>query len=258
MSPIHGPILRAGVGALLLLAVGAPAPRGGPGSADRPARLAPSGPGSLAAQQDDLARLRRVFSPDEVERIDAVIRAANADGVPRPPLIGKAIEGAAKGMSADVVREAVVVYADELRVAVDLLGPGAEPRGLEKTADALRHGVDGAFVASLAERHPREFPAMLQVVEDLLHEGVSLSEAQGVVREASGRGLSGSEVLSLPAAVRRLIRGGSSPAAAVSTVRRNLRTGRPFGPPGSVPDIDGDEPPFRIEPRTIPPHPPVP
>lgn len=241
---------RASLLALGLLVIGAPAPRGGSAPADGWVPLGSPGAAGLAAQQDDLARLRRVFSAREVSRIDAVIREAETDGVPRPLLIGKAIEGAAKGMSAEIVRQAVVVYADELRIAVELLGPGAEPRGLEKTADALRHGVDGSFIASLAARDPRELPAMLQVIEDLLHEGVSLSEAQAVVREASGSGLSGAEALSLPAAVRRLIRSGSSPTDAVSSVRRSLRSGRPTGPP---PGLGSRPSPFPRDPGRTPP-----
>lgn len=242
-------VARAALLSLAFVAVGVPSPRGGAGG---PWSFAAPVARSLAAQQDDLARLRRVFSSSEVSSIDAVIRTAEADGVPRALLIRRAIEGAAKGMKADVVREAVVVYAAELRAAVDLLGRGAEPHALEKTADALRHGVDAGFVASLAARNPRELPAMLQVIEDLLHEGVSLSEAQAVVRDASGRGLSGAEVLSLPAAVRRLIRSGSSPADAVSSVRRSLQGGRPPGPPRSLPDPGTRRRPFPPEPGRFP------
>ncbi len=176
-------------------------------------------------------RLRPVLSAQQMQRMEAVLESAARDGIPRSLLVDKAVEGVAKGMNAEVVMGAVAQLARELRVAVRLLGPGVDAYGLEKAADALRHGVSGAVVGALAEEHPRDFPVMLQVLEDLLHEGVALAEAEAVVREASTRGYGGDQVLTLPAAVRRLIRDGNSPTQAASSVRRTLRLGRPIPPP---------------------------
>ena len=204
------------------------------------------GPVFLAAQEGGLDRLQRTFSAEEVQRIDAVVENAAKDGIPRSLLVAKAVEGAAKGMTAQVVLGAVSQLAVELRVARRLLGPDVGAYGLEKAADALRHGVSGGVVGALAEEHPRDFPVMLQVIEDLLHEGVALGEAESVVREAASLGYRGDRVLTLPGSVRRLIRGGASPAQAASSLRQTMRTGRPIiPPPGLSSQTTPPPPPFR-------------
>jgi hypothetical protein len=204
-------------------------------------------PAISSAQEDDLTRLRPTLSVQQMQRLQAVLRQAASAGIPRSLLVDKAVEGVAKGMSAEVVLGAVSQLATELRVAVRLLGPGVDAYGLEKAADALRHGVSPDLVGALADEHPREFPVMLQALEDLLHEGVALAEAQAVVREASTRGYRGDQVLTLPAAVRRLIRDGASPAQAASSVRQNLRLGRPIVPPspGLTRELTPRSPPLR-------------
>jgi hypothetical protein len=204
------------------------------------------GPASLVSQEGGVDRLRGTFSVEEVERIEAVIENAEGDGIPRSLLVAKAVEGAAKGMTPQVVLGAVSQLAAELRVARRLLGPDVDAYGLEKAADALRHGVSGGVVGTLAEEHPRDFPVMLQVIEDLLHEGVALGEAEAVVREAASRGYGGDHVLTLPGTVRRMIRGGASPAQAASSLRQNLRAGRPIiPPPGLGSQMNTRRPPLR-------------
>jgi hypothetical protein len=204
------------------------------------------GPVLLAAQEGALERLERTFSIEEVQRIEAEVESAARAGIPRSLLVAKAVEGAAKGMTAQVVLGAVSQLAAELKVARRLLGPDVSAYGLEKAADALRHGVSGGVVGALAEEHPRDFPVMLQVIEDLLHEGVALGEAESVVREAASLGYRGDRVLTLPGSVRRLIRGGASPAQAASSLRQTLRTGRPIiPPPGISGQMTSPPPPLR-------------
>lgn len=208
-------------------------------------------PAAAGAQEDDLARLRPVFSAQHMQRMEALLEGSDRDGIPRSLLVNKAVEGVAKGMNAEVVLSAVSLLARELRVAVRLLGPGVDPYGLEKAADALRHGVSPGVVGALADEHPRDFPVMLQALEDLLHEGVSLAEAEAVVREASTRGYRGDQVLTLPAAIRRLIRDGNSPTQAASSLMRTLRSGRPNPPrsPGLAERMTRRVPPLRPAPR---------
>ena len=206
-------------------------------------------PTASFAQEEWLARLRPTFSVEQMQRMDAVLEQADRDGIPRSLLVDKTVEGVAKGMSAEVVLGAVSQLAMELRVAVRLLGPGVDAYGLKKAADALRHGVSGAVVGSLADESPEEFPVLLQVIEDLLHAGVALTEAQAVVREASTRGYKGNQVLTLPGAVQRLIRDGASPAQAASSVRQTLRSGRPILPPspGLTRELTPRPPPLRTK-----------
>lgn len=185
----------------------------------------------LWAQEDDLARVRTEYDAATIARIEALIRAAEADGVPRSLLVVKAVEGAAKGVRAEVVIDGVETWAEELRDAVRLLGRGTEPAGLAKVAESISHGVDRGVVLVLAGDHPVDYPIMLQAIEDLLHAGVGLDDAQGMVAEAASRGMRGHEVLLISATVRRLVREGRSPIAAAESIRRNLRAGRSVIPP---------------------------
>jgi hypothetical protein len=184
----------------------------------------------VGAQDVGLARLTREFGEDEAARIVAVIDAGVDDGLPRELLVGKAVEGAAKHMSANAVRSAVATLADELRAAVPIVGRENAEK-LSKAADALRHGVDREFLVQLDRDHPRDFAMMIVALEDLLHAGVSLEEAQGMVADAASRGYAGEEVLNLPATVRRLVREGRTPLQAASSVREGVRRGRVVIPP---------------------------
>jgi len=189
-------------------------------------------PTAPAQQRDDLARVRVQFPAASVERLETILAHATDDGVPRELLVEKAVEGVAKGHRPDVVIRAVSTLADEMRATVRLLGRDTPPPGLEKATDAIRHGVEPDVVRRLARTSPRDFPLFLQAIEDLLHAGVELETAQGVVLDAASSGMRSQEVLTLPQTVRRLVREGSSPIEAATTVRRSL-TGRSTIPPSS-------------------------
>lgn len=214
-----------------------------------------------AQQTDDLARVRARFPAEAVTRIETILVEAEDEGVPRALLVEKALEGAAKGHRPDVVIQAVSTLAGELRATVRLLGRDTPLPGLEKATDAIRHGVEPDAVRQLARASPRDLPIFLQAIEDLLHAGVELETAQGMVLDAAARGMRSQEVLTLPQSVRRLVREGSSPVEAATTIRRSL-TGRPTippSPPGTLGRRGASEsgPLRRIPPPSpgrIPPH----
>jgi hypothetical protein len=208
----------------------------------------------LLGQDDDLARVRSRYDTASIRELETVIASAEADGVPRSPLVEKAVEGAAKGMPGQVVLEAVRVWADELRVAVRLLGRGADPDGLAKAAESIAHGVDTEVVRKLAGDYPADYPIMLQTIEDLVHAGVELGQAQAVVSDAAERGLRGEDVLTISATLRRLVREGNSPVDAAASIRTNMQTGRPVIPP--PPPTASPFPAGAATGRTIPPPPP--
>lgn len=188
-----------------------------------------------AQQTDDLARVRVKFPVAQVERLETILAEAQEDGVPRELLVEKAVEGAAKGHRPAVVIQAVSTLADEMRATVRLLGRETPAPGIEKATDAIRHGVEPDVVRRLARTSPRDFPLFLQAIEDLLHAGVELETAQGMVLDAATSGMASQDVLALPQSVRRLVREGSSPIEAATAIRRSL-SGRPTIPP-SAPGI---------------------
>ena len=206
----------------------------------------------LPAQTDDLARVRAEFGEVHTARIAAAIRAGVQAGLPRGLLVDKAVEGAAKHMQPDVVLTAVRTLSDELLAARDLVGPDADPETLEKTADALRHGVDRDLLVELHRERPGELPLLVVAIEDLLHAGVRLEVAQSIIRDATVRGLRGDDVLILPATVRRLVREGRTPGQAASSVRAQLRRGPPFSP-SALPGAPGPAARTRTGVPSIPP-----
>ncbi|MCG8469828.1 MAG: hypothetical protein MJB57_16745 [Gemmatimonadetes bacterium] len=186
---------------------------------------------ALAAQTDDLARVRAAYGEVDAARIAAVIQRGVDNELPRRLLVEKALEGTAKRMPADAVLAAVTTLERELRAAATVVWPDQDAETLEKTADALRHGIDRALLVELHRERPEEFPMMIVAIEDLIHVGVDPDVAEDMVRAAATSGLSGHETLGLPATVRRLVREGSTPRDAASSVRAGIRPGGTDVPP---------------------------
>ncbi len=185
----------------------------------------------IAAQTDDLSRIRTEFGEVYAARIGAAVDRGVSDGLPRVLLVDKAIEGLAKGMEPEVVLRAVTAFAEELRTATSVVGRDADPVKLEKAADALRRGVDRGLLTSLERDQPEHFAIMVIALEDLLDVGVALPLAQDMVRYAAAEGLSGDQMLGLPASVKRLVREGRTPLDAASSVHESLRSGQRVVPP---------------------------
>ena len=190
---------------------------------------------SSVRAQDGLDRVRAAYAPETVASVERIISAAEEAGVPRTLLVEKAVEGAAKNAEPRMLVEGVRTWTEELRGAVALLGRGTDPQGLAKAAESIRHGVDPEVVRLLASDYPADYPIMLQTIEDLLHAGVEIDEAQAMVTDAAERGFRGQDVLTLSAALRRLVREGSTPVEAAASIRLNVRAGRSVIPPPSPP-----------------------
>ena len=148
--------------------------------------LLASGP---LAGQDDRARFSQHLGAVYAARTLSVIEAGVRDGLPRGLLIDKAMEGVAKGMAPEVVLEAVDTFAGELRDAVSVVGPRAEPIALEKAADALRRGVGRGLLTRLGRERAGDFPLLIVSIEELLDAGVELRLAEGSRRLCRVRGV---------------------------------------------------------------------
>lgn len=189
----------------------------------------------LAAQEaGGMDRVRESFPGEAADEIAKIVADAEAGGLPTAPVVGKALEGAAKGVPADRVVSAVSAYADRLQRASGLLPEGAPTDGIVAAADALRRGATPDAVRDVAGRAGDASPEALVVLGDLAEAGVPVDRAVEVVTEALAQGRQGQGLLAIPAAVRRLTRQGTPPEQAARAVAMTL-AGK--GPPSGVPPV---------------------
>lgn len=186
--------------------------------------LVGSAPRGLNAQASDLAKIRAAFPGGIGERIVEVIREAGRDGLPTDPLVKKALEGSAKRAPSGQVVKAITSYAAELREARSLIGKSAGEEDLVQVAEALRRGIGGSTIRSLARSRSGNLAMLLLVLGDLREEGVPAQAARSLVEDAASSGYRGQRLLSLSASVRGLIRKGKlRPTDAADSVRKELR-----------------------------------
>lgn len=137
-------------------------------------------PAAAAAQHRD-ARLDRLAAPLRAP-LAAVLDSADHAGLPREPLIEKALEGTAKHASDAAILAAVRALAGALAQARAALGPGSTPDELSAAAVALRAGAQPADLTALrAARSSRSLVVPLAVLADLVARGVPADTATSVV-----------------------------------------------------------------------------
>ncbi|MGE5801686.1 MAG: hypothetical protein ACM358_05475 [Gemmatimonadota bacterium] len=143
-----------------------------------------------------------------------LIDSVSAQGVPREPLVAKALEGATKGARADVIVAAVQRLASSLAEARSMLGPAATRDELVAGASVLRAGVPGAGLREMraARRGPLTVP--LVVLGDLLARGVPAGKGLTLMTAACRSGVSDQDLLQVRDQVRADIQAGAGPAAA--------------------------------------------
>lgn len=181
--------------------------------------------GSPAAAQGGAERLRGSFPTEAVGRIQAIADRAERDGIPSRLVVEKALEGAAKGASPEQVISTLSGYVDQLRAARQLVGAEVRPDVLVSAVEALRRGASREDVRVLAADRPPDLAIALLVLGDLAEEGASGAAARSLIQTAVQEGWRGDRLLSLPGAVRRLVRDGTPPAEAVARTEEALRRG---------------------------------
>lgn len=171
--------------------------------------------GRSAAQEARLARL----DPETRLTVQALLDSADATGVPREPLVDRALEGAAKGAPGTAIVAAVRRLAGELSHARGLLGSAATVAELDAAAAALRAGATGDVIVRLRrERAARALAVPLAVLADLVASGVPVDDAaRAVLALAPG---SDAQLVEFRRSVERDIALGALPAAAAA-VRLN-------------------------------------
>ena len=191
--------------------------------------------GRAAGQQTDprLERLDAATRPAVAALVDSAGRAL----LPTEPLVQRALEGATKRASGELIVAAVRRFAAELGHARDALGSTASPAELSAGAAALRAGASPTVLARLrqARREPLTMP--LAVLADLVASGVPVDSAAAAVLALAARARD-ADLVEFRRAVERDIALGAPPAAAtaaaataadmrVNAGARQQRPGRP-------------------------------
>ena len=111
--------------------------------------------------QDQVARVRAVYSPQAAAQIEAVVEAAGRNGVPVAPLYDKALEGAAKRVPPARVMPALREYSGRMQRARGLLGGTPDAAWVVAGADALRRGVAADALTSIGREAGTRTPMAL-------------------------------------------------------------------------------------------------
>ena len=211
------------VTALALLA--APAPTSAVMSAQDPV----ANPATAASRTEAREQARRVLTADVFEQVEAEASALSDAGIPADLLYRKALEGAAKGVRADLLVPGVLAYAGRLRDARAALFPDPPSPAqvdaplLVAGADALQRGVSPALLRRLGQDGSERTPVSMLVLADLVETGIGDDRALLLVREALQQRTRDQRMLDLPEDVRRLLRDGRTPSDVTDELRRALR-----------------------------------
>ncbi len=187
--------------------------------------LLPAFPAALVAQDARLERVRQAYPAETVAQIESILVDAQAAGVPRGPLVDKALEGAAKGVPGDRVVAALSAYSGRLGQSRSLMGADRDAASVVAGADALRRGVPPQTVRTMARQHQGDIAVPLVVMGDLVQAGVPADHAYQVVEGALARQHDPEEMLAIPGAVHRLMRQGQSPTQAADMIGNAIGQG---------------------------------
>jgi hypothetical protein len=189
--------------------------------------------GPVAAQQTHprLERLDAATRPT----VAALLDSARAAALPTEPLVQRALEGATKRASGDVIVAAVRRLAADLGHARSALGSTASAAELTAGAAALRAGASSTVLASLRQTRREPLTVPLAVLADLVASGVPVDSAAAAVLALAARARD-ADLVEFRRAVERNIALGAPPAAAAAAMAasvqvnagaRQQRPGRP-------------------------------
>ena len=151
-------------------------------------------PVSAAAQQDPSERLTEVLPPEVSAQVLERIETARVRELPTQAVANLALEGVAKGRSAEVVLAAVELLVGDMGRAQDALlqAAGRVPAGgeVEAATAAMRMGVDGEAISELARSQPsgRTLAVPLLVMGGLTERGLPSGQALAAVRDRLSAG----------------------------------------------------------------------
>jgi hypothetical protein len=204
-----------------------------------------------APSNDPSARLKEVLPPDVAQRVLDRIAAARAQQLPAAALENRALKFAARGVDARDIERSVNEQAGRMEIARDAIakGRGSKPAGdeIEAGAEAIRKGVDGSAVSSLAKSapHDRSLAVPLFVIGSLRDHGLSSTEALNRVLAGLNAKDSDADLEGLAGALPAEAASGQAHrpvgSGAVNGRGPTTSTGRPgsAGPPAGVPANGG-------------------
>ncbi len=164
--------------------------------------------GRAVAQQTDprLERLDATIRPI----VAALVDSARAAALPVEPLVQRALEGATKRASGDLI-----VLAADLGHARDALGSTASPAELTAGAAALHAGASPTILARLRQTRREPLTMPLAVLADLVASGVPVDSAAAAVLALAAQARD-ADLVEFRRAVERDIALGAPPAAATA------------------------------------------
>jgi hypothetical protein len=186
---------------------------------------------SSARAQD--ARLAAISDNDARAAVGSLILAAERQGLPREPLVTKALEGVEKGAAGPRIEAAVRAIAARLVASRSALSAEATPTEIVAGADALAAGVsrDDIRRVHLAGRN-RSSTVALGVLAQLAARGVAPSAAALAVTRMVQRNASQAQLLALQRSVQDDVAVGIHPATALDLRARAILGSLP--PPGAA------------------------
>ena len=153
-------------------------------------------------------------------------------GVPREPLISRALEGVAKNATSSTIRSAMAALQKRLTRAHELLGASATVDELSAGADALAVGVPDKTLKAMRDLAPRRSIAMeIGVLTELVARHVSPRKASQMILDLMARGATGAQLTALNAAVQSDVAAGLPPEAALERHGRGILSLLPPPPP---------------------------
>ena len=185
---------------------------------------------TAGAQQDAQVTAIR----DEATRnvVMEQLSIARENGIPREPLLSKALEGVAKSASSKTIRSAMAALQQRLTKAHKLLGESATVDELSACADAIYVDVPDRTIVLMRNAAPRRSIAVeLGVLTELVARGVSPKKASKMILDLMARGATGAQLTALNAAVQSDVAAGLPPETALERHGRGILSLLPPPPP---------------------------
>ena len=185
---------------------------------------------SAGAQQD--AQVSAIRDDATRNVVMEQLSIARDRGVPREPLISRALEGVAKNATSSTIRSAMAALQKRLTRAHELLGASATVDELSAGADALAVGVPDKTLKAMRDLAPRRSIAMeIGVLTELVARHVSPRKASQMILDLMARGATGAQLTALNAAVQSDVAAGLPPEAALERHGRGILSLLPPPPP---------------------------